>query len=180
MRHIGIAQRCNVCPTKRVHQLRPPPRIIRFVNGRDFSFFWFTCLFARGVTLPFHFKYTTMTTTESWRLGVHRSFPSSFFDCFNFLSGVELWSNRFSSREMGITCMGYGQNHYITSTGWDWGLRVTMSSEHRDIGVFLFLIQLEEVSGAPHLFFPAALCFLNGSNGDGSFFTTIPFRLPFV
>jgi hypothetical protein len=48
--------------------------------------------------------------------------------------------------------MGYGQNHYITSTGWDWGPRVTMRSEHRDIGVFLFLIQSEEVSGAPRFF----------------------------
>ena len=38
--------------------------------------------------------------------------------------------------------MGTVKRVIITSTGWDWGPRVTTRSEHRDIGVFFFFLVL--------------------------------------
>lgn len=73
--------------------------------------------------------------------------------------------------------MGYGQNHYITSTGWDWGPRVTTRSEHRDIGVFLFLYSWQYQEHRI-FYFTAALCVLNGSNGDGFFLLQYLFARP--
>jgi hypothetical protein len=69
--------------------------------------------------------------------------------------------------------MGTVKRVIITSTGWDWGPRVTTRSEHRDIGVFSFFFLFYTVGRSIRStasYFSAALCFLNGSNGDGSFF----------
>jgi len=79
-RHNSVALRCPVALQKRVIVLAHHLAFYDLFTADIFdSSGLLACLITKGATLPFHFKYTTMTTTEKQGLGVTTVFLF-FFD----------------------------------------------------------------------------------------------------